>query len=326
MLDVVYNNTGLFQDYFRLKGQWLGLGAHAPLRPLRAARLVELDLPYGDAVEQVLTTLHRFDRRFGELAERVFRDRHIDSEIRKGKRGGAFCATVVPRLTPWVLVNYTGRYRDVADPRPRARPRGAQPAGQPPFAAHPASAAAAGRDRLGLLRDPDDRPHAGRNQGPDGPPRDAGGRGRRHLRHGDPPDLVRTLRDRGPPGDHRKQVVRGPLRPLREEPARAVRHQHGARPSFRYEWLSIPHIYNTPFYCYAYSFGQLLVLALYRRYQQEGPGFIPGYVRLLGYGGSRSPAEALAEMDIDIADPNFWQGGFDVVRDMITELKSLEIR
>ncbi|MCG8454791.1 MAG: M3 family metallopeptidase, partial [Holophagales bacterium] len=96
-------------------------------------------------------------------------------------------------------------------------------------------------------------------------------------------------------------------------------------PEFRFEWLSIPHIYNTPFYCYSYSFGQLLVLALYRRYQEEGEAFKPGYMRLLSYGGSKSPAEALAELDIDIADPEFWQGGFDVVKGMIDELRSIEI-
>ena len=95
-------------------------------------------------------------------------------------------------------------------------------------------------------------------------------------------------------------------------------------PELRYEWISIPHLFNTPFYCYAYSFGQLLVLALYRRYQQEGDAFKPGYFRLLSYGGSARPEKILAELGIDMADANFWQGGFDVVGDMIAELKSIE--
>ena len=96
-------------------------------------------------------------------------------------------------------------------------------------------------------------------------------------------------------------------------------------PEMRYEWVSIPHIYTTPFYCYAYSFGQLLVLALYRRYQQEGAAFIPGYLRLLSYGGSARPQAILSEIDIDITDPEFWQGGFEVVRGMLDELKSIEV-
>jgi hypothetical protein len=85
-----------------------------------------------------------------------------------------------------------------------------------------------------------------------------------------------------------------------------------------------PHIYNTPFYCYAYSFGQLLVLALYRRYQQEGDAFKPGYLKLLAYGGSAHPEQILREAGVDIdvigemmTDPAFWQGGFDVIGEMI---------
>ncbi len=90
---------------------------------------------------------------------------------------------------------------------------------------------------------------------------------------------------------------------------------------FRYEWVSIPHIYLTPFYCYAYSFGQLLVLALYRRYQQEGDAFA-GYLRLLAHGGS-ARADILQEAGIDMSDPAFWQGGFDVIRDMIEQLEAI---
>jgi oligoendopeptidase F len=94
-------------------------------------------------------------------------------------------------------------------------------------------------------------------------------------------------------------------------------------PEFQYEWLCIPHLYNTPFYCYAYSFGQLLVLALYRRFQEEGESFKPGYLKLLSYGGSARPQQILAEMGIDITDPAFWQSGFDLVRERIDELERL---
>jgi oligoendopeptidase F len=94
-------------------------------------------------------------------------------------------------------------------------------------------------------------------------------------------------------------------------------------PEFRYEWLSIPHIYQTPFYCYAYSFGQLLVLALYRRYQEQGEAFKPGYIKLLAYGGSERPDKILSEMGIDMTDRAFWQGGFDLVRERIDELEKL---
>jgi oligoendopeptidase F len=96
-------------------------------------------------------------------------------------------------------------------------------------------------------------------------------------------------------------------------------------PEFRHEWLSIPHIYQSPFYCYAYSFGQLLVLALYRRFQEEGEAFKPGYLRLLSYGGSARPEQILAEVGIDMTDRKFWQGGFDLVRERIDELEAMKL-
>jgi oligoendopeptidase F len=92
---------------------------------------------------------------------------------------------------------------------------------------------------------------------------------------------------------------------------------------FRWEWVSIPHIYERPFYCYAYSFGQLLVLALYQQFKAEGEAFVPKYLKILAYGGSKSPAEILGEVGIDIASAAFWQGGFDVIAGMIQELEKL---
>lgn len=326
MLDVVYRNTSLFQDYFRLKGQWLGLGAmrrydlYAPLATSSS------HVSYSDAVSKVLSTLKRFDPHFGELAERIFRENHIDSEIRKGKRGGAFCATLVPRLTPWVLVNYTGRYRDVATlahelghaVHSMLASHHSLLTQHPPLPlAETASVFCEMLMTDRMLAETKD-PVA-----------------RREMLAAAVDDIYATVMRqtwfvRFELEAHKAIIANKSAEDLFTLYEQNLREQFGTSmalaPEFRYEWLSIPHMYNTPFYCYAYSFGQLLVLALYRRYQQEGRGFIPGYVRLLGYGGSRSPADALAEMDIDIADPNFWQGGFDVVRDMIAELKTLDIR
>ncbi len=92
---------------------------------------------------------------------------------------------------------------------------------------------------------------------------------------------------------------------------------------FRQEWVTIPHIYHTPFYCYAYSFGQLLVLALYQRYRQQGADFVPGYIEMLAAGGSAPPVEVLAAAGVDPTDPEFWRGGFAVVAGIVDELESL---
>ncbi len=93
-------------------------------------------------------------------------------------------------------------------------------------------------------------------------------------------------------------------------------------PEFRWEWVSIPHIYHVPFYVYAYSFGQLLVLSLYQQYLAEGESFKPRYKKILAAGGSLSPVHILRQAGIDIYDASFWQGGFDVITHMIDELES----
>ena len=92
---------------------------------------------------------------------------------------------------------------------------------------------------------------------------------------------------------------------------------------FKYEWVSIPHIYGTPFYVYAYAFGQLLVFALYKRYKEEGESFKPRYMRILSAGGSLAPIALLAESGMDVTKPEFWQGGFDVIDGMVKKLESL---
>jgi oligoendopeptidase F len=92
---------------------------------------------------------------------------------------------------------------------------------------------------------------------------------------------------------------------------------------FKWEWLAVPHFYHSPFYTYAYSFGQLLVLALYQQYRLEGEAFIPRYLKILAYGESEAPLKILTEARLDITSPTFWQGGFDVIQNMITELENL---
>jgi oligoendopeptidase F len=92
---------------------------------------------------------------------------------------------------------------------------------------------------------------------------------------------------------------------------------------FRYEWVAIPHIYHSPFYTYSYSFGQLLVLALYQQYRLQGAAFVPRYLGILTAGGSQAPSAILNTAGIDINTSAFWQGGFDVLAGMIERLEAL---
>jgi len=325
LLDVARKNASIFQRYFQLKAQWLGvdkLRRYDVYAPLAQS---DKTIGYNEAVQSVLETFESFDSRFAEQAQRVFTENHIDSAIRKGKRGGAFCATITPDLTPYVLMNYTGKVRDVAT---LAHELGhaihsmmaeehsilTQHASLPLAETASVFAEVVMTDRL--LREEKD-PLV-----------------RREILAASVDDIYATVMRQAYFVIFEKaahQAIRENKSPqeLNQIYMDNLREQFGdsleLSEEFQYEWISIPHIYNTPFYCYAYSFGQLLVLSLYRRYQQEGEAFKPGYMKMLAYGGAARPAQILEEAGIDMADPAFWQGGFDVIRDMIDELQAIEL-
>jgi oligoendopeptidase F len=271
-------------------------------------------------VGRVLDTFERFDAGFARSARRVFEDDHIDSEIRKGKKGGAFCATVLPSQTPWLLLNYTGRLRDV---QTLAHELGHAVHSMlaeehSVLTQHPslplAETASVFAERLlvdRLLQE------------------ETGETARRELLAASLDDIYATVlrqayfvrfeiaaHDAILAGKSPDQVSDLYLGLLEEQFGDSL----DLAPEFRWEWVSIPHLFQTPFYCYAYSFGQLLVLALYRRFQEQGEAFIPGYLRLLAHGGAARPREILAEVGVDMTDADFWRGGFEVVADLVSEL------
>jgi len=325
LLDVTRQNAPLFQRYFRLKAGWLGMDRLRRYDLYAPLATSDRKIVYADAVRSVLETFDDFHPQFATLAERVFAENHLDSEIRRGKRGGAFCFTVLPRYTPWVLVNFAGRVRDVAT---LAHELGHAvhtmlASGHSSLTQHASLPLAETASVFGemlmtdrLLREESDA------------------LARRELLAAAVDDVYATVLRQayfvlfeseahdairaGRSTDELCELYQGKLR---EQFGDSV----AVAPEFRYEWLSIPHIYQTPFYCYAYSFGQLLVLALYRRFQEEGDAFKPGYLRLLSYGGSARPEHILAEVGIDIADRSFWQGGFDLVRARIDELEGMKL-
>jgi oligoendopeptidase F len=88
-------------------------------------------------------------------------------------------------------------------------------------------------------------------------------------------------------------------------------------------WLYIPHFVHSPFYCYAYAYGELLVLALLRRYDEEGAAFVPRYLDLLRAGGSDTPQALLGRMGVDVGDPDFWDGGLALLEEMLAEAEAL---
>jgi oligoendopeptidase F len=324
LLHVCRENVGLFQRYFRWKAGVLGMDKLRRYDIYAPVSESEKTYSFGQATALVLDTFERFSPRMAAHARRVFVDGHLDSEIRKGKDSGAFCYGVLPSLTPWVLLNYTGKASDVAT---MAHELG--------HAAHASLAA----ESHSILTFHSTLPLAETasvfaeqlltdrllQEEPDVSVR------RDLLVHAlnDAYATVtrqayfvlfeRTAHDMVANGVTAGDLSAAYMENLREQFGDAV----SLSDEFKWEWISIPHLYRTPFYCYAYSFGQLLVLSLYRRYRDLGAPFVPIYLRILGHGGSKSPEYILDEAGIDMASSTFWQGGFDVIGGMIDELEAL---
>lgn len=325
LLEVSRQNASIFQRYFRLKARWLGMKQLRRYDIYAPVIKTEKRFAYADAIDLVLSSYRRFDPRVAELAERVFAEDHIDSEVRKGKRGGAFCATVSPDHTPWILQSYHGRPRDVAT---MAHELGH--AVHSMLAAHHSAltqqsslplaetASTFGEmiviDRL-LAEDPDPETQ-------------------RDLLFRQMDDNYATIMRQAYfaifERDAHEMVKKGAtIDELNELYAHNLAEQFGDSMSisddFRLEWLVIPHIYQVPFYVYAYAFGQLLVLSLYQQYLEEGDAFKPRYFEILAAGGSDAPARILDKAGIDIRSAEFWQGGYEVLLDDLEQLEALEV-
>lgn len=315
-------NSNIFHEYFRQKAGMLHMkklrryDLYAPLSTTKSGK----KFAYGQAVSTVLDTFGDFHPRVRSLAERVFAERHVDSEIRKGKRGGAFCHTVSPAITPYVLLNFDGRTRDVSTlahefghaihsmlasdlpitvshaPLPLAET--ASVFAEMLLNERLMAKMSRAEKRLLLAEQIDDMYATIMRQA--------------YFTLFEV-DAHRAIGEQNATIDQVSEIYKNNLS---EQFGDSV----AVSPEFQWEWVYIPHFYHTPFYCYAYSFGNLLVLSLYQQYKLEGESFVPKYLSILGAGGSRKPEELLAEAGIDITKAQFWQQGFDLVREKIQQL------
>ncbi len=325
LMEVTKKNSNIFHRYFKMKAK------HVGVKKLRRydiyAPVAKSDKPfkYDDAAKMVLDSFTAFDPKIGELARRVFEQDHLDSEIRKGKQGGAFCASITPEMTPYVLVNYTGRARDVAT---LAHELGHAihamlASHHTTFTFHSSLPLAETASTFGemmltekLLAEEKDESV------------------RRDILFKQMDDAFATvlrqiyfaLFERDAHAMIQKNASTDELSAAYME---NLKEQFGdsveLSDEFKWEWVSIPHIYHTPFYVYAYAFGQLLVFSLYKQFKAEGDSFKPKYLKILSAGGSEAPAKILAEAGININDPKFWQGGFDVLDGLVSELEKLPV-
>jgi oligoendopeptidase F len=318
MMDVVEQNYDIAQRYFALKARLLGLprlqvyDQYAPLGQVTAHK------SYAEARTIILEALGGFDMRFQEIAARFFDENWIDAEVRPGKRGGAFCMGLPPSHHPYILCNYTDEIRDVMTVAHElghgihfwlART-------QSLFNFMPTLPLAETASVFGeilvfehLLKQEQDAA------------------AKLALICSKIEDIFATV--------FRQNVLtrfeqaafagraQGRLTPeqLGERWIEANGRYYGdaveLTPGYELGWSYIPHFINSPFYCYSYVFGELLVLALYAMYREQGAAFVPRYLALLEAGGSQAPGELLAALGVDPHDPAFWQLGFNELRRMV---------
>jgi len=323
LLEVAQKNAPVFQRYFRLKARLLGMpklrryDLYAPVSQSKKT------YDFNQAAGMVLDSFRRFEPRVADLAQRVFDQDHLDSEVRKGKRSGAFCSTIEPALTPWVLVNYQGRPDDVAT---LAHELGhaihSLLADQHSvFTQHSCLPLAETASTFGEMMLIDQLLEQEQDESV-----------RRDLLFRQVDDAYATIQRQVYFALFERQahemIIQGAsVDELSKAYLENLTGQLGdavdVSDEFCWEWVSIPHIYHVPFYVYAYAFGQLLVLALYEQYRAEGEAFKPRYLKLLSAGGSESPVRILSEAGIDIRSAVFWQGGFDVITRAVEQLEAL---
>lgn len=322
LMKVCEEERGVYHDFFRWKASELGVeklrrfDLYAPLSEAKA------EYSYAEAVELVLDSFTKYSTDFAAKARQILDERHIDSHPAPTKRGGAFCAAITPTMTPYVMLNFAGKSRDIST---LAHELGhgvhdMYAAHLPIGSHHPNLPLAETASTFGemllfeallvKITDPQEK---------------------KALLAEKLADSCATISRQNyfvkfeiaaheaiPNGASLEDIQKLWLEDLREQFGDSVEVDE----IFKHEWAYIPHIVHTPFYCYAYNFGELLSLSLYARYKQEGESFVPKIEAILAAGGSRDPQLVLQEVGIDYESEDFWRGGFEIIRSWMDELKN----
>ncbi len=324
LIDAVRGRYEIARRWYRLKARLLGVERLADYDRMASVTEDEVSYPFADAKRVVLDCYSSFSPELGALAKRFFDERRIDAPVRPAKRGGAFCASAVPSVFPYVLLNYTSRRRDVLT---LAHELGhgvhfALAARQGVFHQHTPLTLAETASVFGetivfsRLLEEDSSP-ASRLALLAENLEDTIATVFRQIAMNEFEHLVHTTRR----NEGELSVERfGEL--WAQSQGEMLGDSVELTEGYRSWWSYIPHFIGSPGYVYAYAYGQLLALSVYQRYEQTGPELVPRYLELLSAGGSRSPQELGEIVGIDLADPGFWEAGLDLVERQLEEAEA----
>ncbi len=319
LVDAVQARSDIPQRWYALKAQLLGLERIADYDRMASVASSDEEFGWDEARALVLDAYSSFSPELASAAERFFAESWIDAPMRPGKRPGAFCAYTVPSHHPYLLLNWTARRRDVLTLAHEmghglhaylAREQGIFHQTTPLTLAETASVFGE-TVTFGRLLDATDDPAArlallaeslegqiatvfrqvAMNRFED----------RVHTQRRDDGEL--SVEQFNVAWEETQAVMLGDAVEITE--------------GYRTWWSYIPHFMGTPGYVYAYAYGQLLALSVYRAYEQRGDEFVPRYLELLAAGGSRSPEELGQMVGLDLADPGFWSGGLAIVAEQL---------
>jgi len=315
LLESCSKNRGIFQEYFKWKAK--ELGKEKLERSDLYAPIAKKERKYtiSETKELVLGGLSKFSDKFYKFGKELIDGEQIDWMPKLNKRSGAFCATISPKIKPYIMLNFTGKQRDVSTLAHEVGhgihsmyASGLHPSAQ--NANLPLAETASTLAEMILFEEI-------LKQEKDGEIRKA-------LLADKMADAYATIcrqnyfvlfekeaHKKIPEGMRAEDLSNLYFNNLKEQLGESVE----ISPDFRYEWSYISHIFASPFYCYAYNFGGLLSLGLYARYK-ENPGVWRKRIEtILAAGGSRNPEEVLREVKIDIRNPGFWQESFEIIRE-----------
>ena len=324
LVDAVVGRFEIVQRYYRLKARMLGLDRLSHYDRMAPISADTTHVSWADAREVVLDAYTEFSPEAGEVADRFFRERWIDAPPRENKRPGAFCATNVPGVHPYVFMNFTGDRRSVLTLAHElghglhgylAEPLGLFNASTPLTTAETASVFGEALTFKRLLAVEDD------------PQR------KLNLLAGRLEDSIATVF---------RQIALNRF----EHEVHTTRREQGELSIERFQelwlgsqarlfgdsvdidgygtwWSYIPHFIGSPGYVYAYSYGFLFALSIFRKYELEGEAMVEPYLQLLRAGGSKAPQELAELVGLDLADPRIWDSGIDALATGLDEAEAL---